>query len=301
MLCRNPYMQSGLAFGCGQCMQCRINNRRHWANRLLLESTSHEFNSFVTLTYSDETLPQTCGCKTCQGKHPAGTLRPKDAQLFIKRLRYYLNENNRQCRFYLVGEYGDNTHRPHYHAILFGVAEIEMELVQKAWPYGHVHMGECNPHTASYCCGYVTKKLTKSDDPALMGRHPEFCRMSNRPGIGALAADSIGDTLTTKEGSYVLISTLGEAPGEIMVAGKRQPLHRYLKKRIRRRVGLPELGLLSPSVQEAKKRLQALLDCPEDTPSDQKKQALINKTEHLARARIKRQQIWQSQQRGRHL
>lgn len=299
MLCRNPYMQSGLAFGCGQCMQCRINARRHWANRLMLESTSHEFNSFVTLTYADEHLPKSCGCKACSGYHDTGTLKPKHTTDFIKRLRFDLSTKNRVMRFYLVGEYGDTTHRPHYHALLFGVSEIETDLVQKSWPFGHVLLGECNVHTASYTAQYVTKKLTRSDDPLLEGRHPEFARMSNRPGIGAHAADSIGDTLMTKEGTYVLTSNNGEPPSEIMVGGKRQPLHRYLKGRIRRRVGLPELGLESESCKQAKARLQALLGADEVLPEMARKAALVNKTEHLARARLKRQQIWQSSKKGK--
>lgn len=294
-------MQSGLAFGCGQCMQCRINNRRHWANRLMLESTSHEFNCFVTLTYDDEHLPRTCGCKACNGYHETGTLKPKHGTDFLKRLRFELSLKQRVMRFYWVGEYGDTTFRPHYHALLFGVSEIEEATIQKHWPYGHVMVGETNIHTASYVAGYVTKKLTKSDDPFLNGRHPEYARMSNRPGIGAYAADDIGDSLTTKGGSYVLISTRGESPSEIMVAGKRQPLHRYLKGRIRRRVGLPDLGLNSEACNQAKERLSALLGVDEVLPEVARKAALINKTEHLARARLKRQQIWSSAKKGKSL
>ncbi|AXH77128.1 MAG: replication initiator protein [Microviridae sp.] len=301
MLCRNPYMQSGLSFGCGQCMHCRINNRRHWANRLMLESTSHEFNCFVTLTYDDDHLPKTCGCKACSGYHETGTLKPKHGTDFLKRLRFDLSTKNRVCRFYWVGEYGDTTQRPHYHALLFGVSEIETSTIQAHWPYGHVMVGECNIHTASYTAQYVTKKLTKSDDPLLNGRHPEYARMSNRPGIGAYAADSIGDTLLTKAGTYVLESTQGEPPSQILVAGKRQPLHRYLKGRIRRRVGLPEYGINSPSAQAAKQRLQDLLGADALLPEMARKQALLNKTEHLARARLKRQSIWQSQQKGKTL
>lgn len=273
----------------------------------MLESTSHEFNCFVTLTYDDDHLPKTCGCKACSGYHESGTLNPKHGTDFLKRLRFDLSTKNRVCRFYWVGEYGDTTQRPHYHALLFGVSEIEGDLIQKHWsdrdgkPLGHVLMGECNIHTANYTAQYVTKKLTKSDDPALNGRHPEYARMSNRPGIGAYAADSIGDTLLTKAGTYVLESTQGEPPSEIMVAGKRQPLHRYLKGRIRRRVGLPELGINSPSAQAAKQRLQDLLGVDALLPEMARKQALLNKTEHLARARLKRQSIWQSQQKGKTL
>ncbi|AXH74310.1 MAG: replication initiator protein [Microviridae sp.] len=294
-------MQSGLAFGCGQCMHCRINRRRHWANRLMLESSSHEFNAFVTLTYDDEHLPDSCGCKTCQGKHITGTLRPRDPTDWLKRVRFALGEKERVIRFYLVGEYGDENFRPHYHLMLFGASQFDHALLCEKWSKGLVQTAECNQHTCSYIAGYVTKKMTKTDDDRLQGRHPEYSRQSNRPGIGAYAADCIGDTLTTKEGSYGLIQTHGESPSEILVSGKRQPLHPYLKERIRKKVGAPRLGINSYSCQQAKARLQELLGTPEALPSDQAKQALINKTEHLARARLKRQAIWQFNKKGRHL
>lgn len=73
MLCKNPYMKGVLAFGCGQCNPCRINRRRLWTHRIMLESLKHGDSSFVTLTY--ETLPSD------------GSLVPKDLQNFMKYLR----------------------------------------------------------------------------------------------------------------------------------------------------------------------------------------------------------------------
>lgn len=299
MLCRNPFMADNMAYGCGQCIQCRINRKRHWANRLVLESMSHEFNCFVTLTYDDDHLPHACGCKRCSGNHPGGTLRPDDVTKWLKRVRFGLPD--RIIRYYYCGEYGDNTHRPHYHVMLFGVATIEEPYLQSKWPHGHLYIGECNAHTAGYVAGYVTKKMTSHEDERLEGRHPEYARMSLRPGIGGLAADSLGDTLMTKEGSYAVIQSEGDAPNEIRLGGRLQPLHKYIKARIRARVGLPKPGIESKASREARKRLQDLLGVKALSPAMEKKAALINKTEHLARARIKRQQIWASAQRRKTL
>ena len=47
------------------------------------------------------------------------TLRKRDYQLFMKRLRKAFP--NDKIRFYAAGEYGPKTLRPHYHAILFGL------------------------------------------------------------------------------------------------------------------------------------------------------------------------------------
>lgn len=61
-----------------------------------------------------------------------------------------------------------------------------------------VHCGTLTPESATYVAGYVTKKLTKPGDPKLGGRHPEFARMSLRPGIGAGAMYDIGKAIQEK-------------------------------------------------------------------------------------------------------
>ena len=58
MLCSNPYMKDGVSFGCGQCKGCRVNKRRQWTHRILLESMCHESSAFVTLTYDNDHLPK---------------------------------------------------------------------------------------------------------------------------------------------------------------------------------------------------------------------------------------------------
>jgi len=67
----------------------------------MLESLCHEDNAFITLTYDNENLPENA------------TLVPKDLKDFQKRLRYHANID---LRFFSVGEYGEKTQRPHYHA-----------------------------------------------------------------------------------------------------------------------------------------------------------------------------------------
>lgn len=42
---------------CGQCISCRLNKSRDWANRVMLEASEFKHNYFITLTYSDEYLP----------------------------------------------------------------------------------------------------------------------------------------------------------------------------------------------------------------------------------------------------
>lgn len=198
-------------------MPCRLNRRRLWTGRILLEATQHEHCSFWTGTYKDA---------------PA-ELVPDHLKDFWKRLRYHLGH---PFRYFGVGEYGDQSWRPHYHAALFGVSVLEHELVQKAWQHGFVYLGDLTPASAAYVGGYVTKKLTKGDDPRLEGKHPEFARMSLRPGLGLGAVELMGAGLTSHGGAHGL-AKLPDVPTEIRIGGKRYPLGRYLARAMRASVG----------------------------------------------------------------
>ena len=108
--CSNPFMKDSMAYGCGQCIACRNKKRKEWTSRIILEAMAHGDAAFVTLTYNDENLPK------------YGTLVPEHAKDWQKRIRYYAKERiNADLRFFTVGEYGEQTQRPHYHAIVFGL------------------------------------------------------------------------------------------------------------------------------------------------------------------------------------
>jgi len=254
MLCTNPYIKGNLPFGCGQCGPCRISHRRLWTHRMMLESLCHAENSFLTLTYADEHLPKN------------GGLVPSDAQKFIKRLRSSLEVFGEKLgferqydesgnplpliplRYYLVGEYGDNSFRPHYHASLFGIGPQFADLVTQSWPFGHSMLAEFNLSTAQYVCGYVTKKMTRPDDPRLVRTDengstiylpPEFARMSRRPGIGATAMSRVGDTLFSDAG-VASIQKTGDVPRTLQHGGRQLPLGRYLRSKLRDEIGMPQ-------------------------------------------------------------
>ena len=197
MACRKPYFLGRTPVGCGQCIPCRVHRRRVWTVRQVLESLTHTSNAFVTLTYNQENLPED------------GSLVPRHLQLFFKRLRKNLDPI--RVRFFSVGEYGDTSYRPHYHASLFGLGLQHSQVIEKSWPHGFVQVAEFNYYTAQYTCGYVVKKMTKPDDTRLNGRYPEFARMSNRPGIGADAMEVIADSVLTDAGLKEY-QNVGDAP-----------------------------------------------------------------------------------------
>ncbi len=214
-------------FGCGQCLPCRISKRREWTHRMMLESMLHEESTFVTLTYNDENLPH------------GGQLDPVHVQNWLKYLRKALYPQ--KVRFYLVGEYGDETMRPHYHVALFGVGKESEEAIKETWSHGFVQVGTLTCHSAQYIAGYVTKKMNKPGDCRLGIRYPEFARMSLRPGIGAHAMEDVARSLKTP-GGKILLEENGDVPGVLSHGKKKLPLGRYLKRRLRHVLEFKELG-----------------------------------------------------------
>lgn len=249
MLCKKPYLKGIVPYPCGQCLPCRLNRRRLWTHRLLLEQACHEESSFWTLTYDDEHLP------------PGGTVVPRHLQLWLKRLR---KASGRHLRFFGVGEYGDESQRPHYHAAIFGVSRVEGPEFH-CWPYGHVHVGDLTLQSAQYVAGYVTKKMTNVDDPRLAGRHPEFARMSLRPGIGALAMPDVAGALSDVHGAR-LLSEAGDVPLALRHGGRSLPLGRYLRRKLRDELGFETLGGQAKPMAQQKEEMQALYDATGSRP-----------------------------------
>lgn len=193
--CKRPYKVGPMDFKCGVCAHCRSYRRHVWTGRLLLELASCTEKrlgaSFITLTYDEE-------------HNPAGNLNPTDTSKFLKRLRAYTGDTW-PIRYYLVGEYGERTKRPHYHLIVYGLDLMQAEsIVQKCWKYGQIHVGEVNEATCSYIAGYVQKGWTNRKDQRLEGKHPEFSRMSLRPGLGHGLVEKVKTAFETAPGKACL-------------------------------------------------------------------------------------------------
>lgn len=187
MMCARPFRGGGNEFGCGQCKPCRINRRRVWVARILLESLQHAQALFVTLTFKPECYPKN------------GSVDRRDIQLFMKKLRRSVEPM--PIRYYAVGEYGEVSGRAHYHVLLFS-GGLSHRTIEKAWDKGLIHVGVVTEKSAGYTVGYLMKGMTRDDDKRLKGRNPEFCVMSLKPGIGAVVATHIGDELKKKLSLY---------------------------------------------------------------------------------------------------
>lgn len=188
---------------CGSCILCRIARTREWSTRLQFENSCWKKSVFLTLTYDDEHIPvSNCG-------YP--TLVKKDLQNFFKRLRSRLHEEakhecdaqypflsgmdrqtkisslERKFKYFGCGEYGDNTQRCHFHAIVFGLSPSDLSLIQSVWPSGFVSVGGVSPQSIQYVTGYVRKKVVKKsadpDDFGCLHRFPEFQIQSQGLGL----------------------------------------------------------------------------------------------------------------------
>lgn len=171
---------------------------------------------FLTLTY--EKLPL------------LSSLNPQHPQKFLKRLRKRINGTrtawlDKACtvsnpdfvsiKYFLVGEYGSKTERPHYHLILWMPRPMDelvystgqhplysSELLQKDWGLGTALYGEVTAASAMYVAGYTLKKIYQRD--AYPNRIAPFLRASQNLGREGLTQEEIDNDQVTISPGYRL-------------------------------------------------------------------------------------------------
>ena len=183
---------SGLEVPCGKCLACRISKVREWSVRMTHELEFHEKSVFITLTYKDQYLPENA------------SIKKRDLQLFFKRLRKALGK--RKIRYFACGEYGDETERPHYHIILYGMGlqNDDKKIIMDCWPYTDWSVrsivqkafGMVEPLSIQYVAKYIHKQYNGEKEKELYtdrGRETPFRVMSL--GIGRDFSDKYHDKL----------------------------------------------------------------------------------------------------------
>lgn len=124
----------------------------------------------------------------------------EDIQKFLKRLR---KAYRGKLRYFVAGEYGEQTARPHYHMILYGWKPTDLENLYKIqhngyytskwladlWGMGQIQIAQAVPETYRYVAGYVTKKMYEIDGKKAnqyyeLGQTKPFACMSLKPGLG---------------------------------------------------------------------------------------------------------------------
>lgn len=188
---------------CGHCLGCRLDSARHWADRMILELDSYNgLGVFLTLTYNDDHLRWSSDDDSIDiPREP--TLYKRDVVLFMKRLRKHYSD--RVLRFFMCGEYGSRTGRPHYHIILYGLGledfpdkfcigknefgqpHFGCNSLAQIWSCGFVCLAAVTYKSCSYVARYCMKKAFEPREIDLRScRLPEYVNMSRNPGIGAI-------------------------------------------------------------------------------------------------------------------
>lgn len=215
---------------CGGCIGCRLDRAAEWQTRLLHESKEHRVNCFLTCTYSNDNLP------------PHNSLNKKDFQDFMKRLRKHVSPL--KIRFFACGEYGDQTERPHYHAIIFGYDFSDKkkhskgsrgdqiyvsDTLGKLWGLGHCWIGSVTPESCGYVARYIMKKVrgeqaelhyTRPDPQTgeLISITPEYIHMSLKPAIGATFYDKFAKEIHGQD--------------SVLIKGSKRKVPRYYDKKL---------------------------------------------------------------------
>ena len=193
MKCLAPIKIRGREVPCGCCRNCRINETTDWSIRALFELHDYDTAAFVTLTYDDEHLPAN------------GSLNKQQLQDYFDTFQHKVEyQKGIKLRFFAAGEYGDHTHRCHYHAIMYGLnpdpfdKNNDRKLIAESWKYCSPLMFEWNRHdynknainfvtreTIQYVAGYVQKKLKsyRAEEYKALGIEAPFKIQSRGLGI----------------------------------------------------------------------------------------------------------------------
>lgn len=201
----NPYLKEFQYVPCGQCITCRNKKSFAWVQRLKQEASCWPYVMFITLTYSEDFVPYLTACEpefndgltVFKGVRTPYSLSDVDLNSFtddsveylnrldklrvlnkvdvvnfVKRLRRHIEYETKRditLRYWICGEYGETTLRPHYHGLLFFSDKWLFDNIErlcvKSWsdynrvtkkftPYGRV---DCQSavDAAKYVASYI--------------------------------------------------------------------------------------------------------------------------------------------------
>lgn len=160
-----------IAIPCGKCEECKKLKMFEMQKRLRKELEIRKKAFFLTLTYDEMHKKE---------------LNKKDIQLFLKRYR-----KKEKLRYFYVGELGETTKRPHYHAIIFadlpkdlkesntttknGYKQYESNTISKIWGKGIIKICKMQKPLINYITKYMLKNANKKEF---------ICDWSRKPPIG---------------------------------------------------------------------------------------------------------------------
>ena len=203
------YKKGVREFECGSCPECLSKRSSRIMLRDVYEAKAHLYNCMITLTYDQyvrDAKGHVIGERVVDKK-----VDVRDCQLFIKRLRQYVwRHYGIKIKYRLSAEYGKKTHRPHYHALIFGFSFPDARFYKKSkrgsiirksvvldklWRHGicTVDCLSITPAVAKYCSKYTSKDK---------GAEDTFSLCSNGIGLDELYKDFNGLYYTVEGRRY---------------------------------------------------------------------------------------------------
>lgn len=185
-------------FPCGHCLECLARKQSDIRNRMVIEQSMYDCPPlFLTLTYNDKFLP-------------ANGVVKDDISSFFNRLHLLMSRAGVSSNFKHIcfSEYGSLRHRPHYHAIIFGVDLHSLpfgwfsmyQFCSDAWTsnsqrkkdtresMGFIHLKSVDSRAFRYVSKYVGKDMVEN---VPFGMRPNFISSSRRfGGIGTTHLDN---------------------------------------------------------------------------------------------------------------
>lgn len=169
MACAHPYLRTHKSFPgylfptpCGRCINCIIDSRSTIEDLCDEELYQRNFcASYLTVTYDDYHLDW----RDDWHGHLVPSLNKLDATKFVKRIRKYMADRKinspilqKDFRYIVAGEYGEDRNRPHLHFVFFGLDyRAAAKMFRECWKYGQQKLLPVKDG----CCRYVADYLTK--------------------------------------------------------------------------------------------------------------------------------------------
>jgi hypothetical protein len=236
---------------CGVCYPCRHRRLVEWCYRLQKEDARSRSSFFVTLTYSPEKVPlspngfMTLEKGSVLNLDKSVKVQKTSVQLFMKRLRKsHANYSDDKIKFWMVGEYGDISKRPHYHMLIFNLCDDK--IIMKEWDQGSVYIGRVTGASIAYCCKYSMKEhkipMFKNDD-----RVEEY----------SVCSKGIGDNFLTEEMIRWLKADLTRSQ-IVNSQGYKINLPRYYSKKVYNKRELMEKRIIILDELKKKEKLERI-------------------------------------------
>lgn len=214
----NKWLRDTVQVSCGKCSACLARKNNHYAPLIVNESACAVYTYFITLTYSDQFLP-TCDLREYLNpnnrfyefyknlqyafelsreyiefkNYKLPCFDSDDIKRFNKRLRKVLSTCfNAKIRYFVHGDIGTTSYRPHYHAVYFVydrrlTEDVFKNLVSECWAVGGKSIGRTDCQLSRSCARYVSTYINSLGDipfiyttkffrpPVLFSQHFGFC------------------------------------------------------------------------------------------------------------------------------